>query len=75
MSTPDPDPSELDALVRVCRQAEARADAAELDLERAHRLLDEYDIPRERREPGAREAEEYSLVGRLRLVLDDDEDE
>ena len=78
MPSPDPDPVELEAerarLVESQRRAEARGEAAELDLERAHRLLDEYGVPRERRDPGAREAVEYSLLGRLRLVLGEDEE-
>jgi hypothetical protein len=55
------------------RRAEARAEAAELDLERAHRLLDEVGVPREVREPGRRDPLELSLLGRLRLLLDEDD--
>ena len=51
---------------------EARAEAAELELERAHRLLDEYGLPREFQEPGAPRALEYSLHARIQLLLDDD---
>jgi len=58
---------------RALSRAEARADAAELELERAHRLLDEYGLPREFRAEGERDAIEYSLLGRLRLLLDEDE--
>jgi hypothetical protein len=53
--------------------AEARAEAAELELERAHRLLDEVGVPREFRAHGQRDPIEYSLEARLRLVLEDDE--
>lgn len=54
------------------RRAEGRAEAAELELERAHRLLDEVGVPREFREPGERDPVEYSLEARLRLLLEDD---
>ena len=49
----------------------ARLEAVELELERAHRLLDEIGVPREFREPGARDPMEYSLDGRVRLLLED----
>lgn len=55
------------------RRAAARAEAAELELERAHRLLDRYGVPREFRRPGDRDPTEYSLEARLRLVLEEDE--
>jgi len=51
--------------------AEARAEAAELELERAHHLLDEYGVPREFRQPGERDPTDYSLESRIRLVLED----
>ena len=57
------------------RAAEARAEAAELELERAHRLLDEHGVPREFRREGERDPIEYSLAGRLALFLEDDEEE
>ncbi len=53
---------------------EARAEAAELELERAHRLLDRQGVPREMREPGERDPTEYSLEARLRLALGADEE-
>ena len=56
------------------RRAEARAEAAELELERAHRLLDELGVPREFRSPGERDSTEYSLEGRLELVLNDEDE-
>ena len=52
--------------------AEARAEAAELELERAHRLLDEVGVPREFRAAGQRDPTEFSLEARLRLVLEDE---
>lgn len=55
--------------------AEGRAQAAELELERAHRLLDEYGVPREFRDEGEARWVEFSLVARLRLVLEADDDE
>ncbi len=55
------------------RRAEARAEAAELELERAHRLLDRIGVPREMREAGERRALELSLEHRVELVLEDDE--
>ena len=51
--------------------AGARAEAAELELERAHHLLDEYGVPREFRQPGERDSTDYSLESRIRLVLED----
>ena len=59
---------------RRASRAEARAEAAELELERAHRLLDACGVPRELRARGERDAVEYSLEGRLRLLLDELED-
>jgi len=50
---------------------EARAEAAELELERAHHLLDEYGVPREFRDHDQRDPTDYSLEARLRLLLDD----
>ena len=61
----------LDELARALQVAEARLEAAELELERAHRLLDQIGVPREYREDGERDPVEYSLEGRLRLVLDE----
>ena len=58
---------------RAARPDAARAEAAELDLERAHHLLDELGVPRERRLPGQRDPLEYSLLGRLRLALGEEE--
>lgn len=67
--------TECERLAAAGQRDAARADAAELELERAHRLLDEYGVPREQRAPGARDAVEYSLLGRLRLLLDEDDGE
>ena len=64
------DPSENERT----RRMEARLDALELELERAHRLLDDYGVPREFRVEGERDPVEVSLDGRLRLVFEDDED-
>ena len=50
---------------------EARAEAAELELERAHHLLDEYGVPREFHSPEQQGPLDYSLEARLRLVLED----
>ena len=54
-------------------RADGLAQATQLDLERAHHLLDEQGIPRTWREPGARDPSEYSLLGRLRLALGEDD--
>ena len=59
---------------RVHRIVEARLEALELELERAHRRLDEYGVPREFRQPGVRDPIEYSLEARLRLVLDEEDE-
>jgi hypothetical protein len=56
---------------RARRLAEARAEAAELELERAHRLLDELGVPRDFRQPGERDQTDYSLLARMRILLDD----
>jgi hypothetical protein len=50
-----------------------RAEAAELELERAHRFLDACGVPREFRRDGERDPAEYSLEGRLRLALEDED--
>jgi len=50
---------------------EARADAAELELERAHHFLDQLGIPREVREPGQRDPLELSLLARLELAFEE----
>jgi len=56
------------------RRAEARVEALELELERAHHLLDEVGVPRAYRAAGERDPTEYSLEGRLRLLLEDEEE-
>jgi hypothetical protein len=55
------------------RRIESRLEALELELERAHRLLDEFGVPREFREEGERDPMEYSLDGRIRLILEDED--
>ena len=57
---------------RALDKAEARAEAAELELERAHRLLDREGVPREYRAQGERDWVEYSLEARLRLLFEED---
>ena len=57
---------------RALRRAEARTDAAKLELERTHHLLDQVGVPREFRAPGERDPVEYSLEQRVRLLLEDD---
>lgn len=52
--------------------SDGRLEALELDVERAHRLLDELNVPRAREVPGQRDPEEFSLLGRLRLALEVD---
>ena len=54
---------------------ESDSDAAELELERAHRLLDECGVPREVRAPGQSRPVELSLVGRMQLFLEDEEED
>lgn len=66
--------AECERLAAARERDATRADTAELELERAHRLLDEYGVPREHREPGGREPFEYSLLGRLRLLLEDEDE-
>lgn len=56
------------------RRAESRLEAAELELERAHRLLDEVGVPRGFRAPGERDPVDYGLAARLQLLLDDLDD-
>ena len=50
--------------------AEAKADAAELELERAHRVLDSEGVPREFVPEGEKNYVEYSLEARIRLLLE-----
>ena len=53
--------------------AEAKSEALELELERAHRLLDEVGVPREVRDPSERDPLELSLEARIRMVLEDED--
>lgn len=57
------------------RDPEARAEAAELELERAHQFLDRLGVPRELREEGARDPLELSLLARLEWAFDSEEEE
>ena len=70
----DADPEALDQERALRLRAEARAEAAELDLERAHRLLDAWGVPREVRERGAKRPVELSLLGRLELAFEESDD-
>ena len=63
--------AEEDAREALAR-AQARLDALELELERAHRTLDAYDVPRAFRAPGERDPVEYSLHARLDLLFADE---
>jgi len=58
---------------RALHRALQRLEAAELELERAHHLLDQCGVPREQRVPGERDPLELSLEGRLRMLLEDEE--
>lgn len=55
-------------------RAEQNLEAAELELERAHRLLDTWGVPREESDPGGGRPLELSLEGRLELLPDDSVD-
>ena len=74
MTSRDADPATSDPET-ARRRAEARADAAELELERAHRLLDDVGVPRETRQAGERDFVELSLHRRIELVLEDAEED
>ena len=52
-------------------RALGKLEAAELELERAHHLLDTWDVPREQPDPEGGRSLELSLAGRLELLSDD----
>ena len=57
---------------RARAKAEARAEAAERELERAHRLLDHEGVLREYRPDGERDWVDYSLEARVKLLLEEE---
>ena len=63
------EPGEPDQLAR----ALGKLEAAELELERAHHLLDTWDVPREQPDPDGGRPIELSLAGRLELLSDEDD--
>ncbi|MFT7677477.1 MAG: hypothetical protein ACI8QC_001455 [Planctomycetota bacterium] len=54
-------------------RAQGKLEAAELELERAHHLLDTWDVPRELPDPDGGRPVELSLAGRLELLSDEDD--
>ncbi len=48
--------------------------AADLELQRAHRLLDDWGLPRELPDENTGHVVELSLAGRLELIPEDEED-
>lgn len=66
----DPD----DAAPNRARDPEARLAALELEVERAHHVLDEVGVPRSFRPPGARDPVDYALHARLELLFEEEDD-
>lgn len=54
-------------------RALGKLEAAELELERAHHLLDTWDVPRELPGPEGGRPIELALAGRLELLSDEDD--
>ena len=72
----------MDSVEETLRRLSAKLEAAELELERAHHLLDQWGLPREIESEEDGSHTELSLTGRLELLpdgeldfdeLDDDE--
>lgn len=53
-------------------RALGKLEAAELELERAHHLLDTWEVPRQLPDPEGGRPVELSLEGRLELLSDED---
>ena len=69
--------SELELSRQRATDLELKLDALELDSQRVHRFLDEFDVPRhlQAESPGERRQDtELSLLGRIELVLEDEEE-
>ena len=64
---------ELERLRSRVRELEGRESALDLELERAHHLLDQWGLPRELGEGPDGRPLELSLVGRLELLEDEPE--
>ncbi len=65
------DSPQHDQLRESLARAERDLEAAELELERAHRLLDTWGVPRECPDPDGGRPLDLSLEGRLELLPDD----
>jgi len=67
-------PTAHQELTEALAKSEGQYAAVDLELQRAHRLLDDWGLPREMPDPNTGHVNELSLTGRLELIPDDDED-
>ena len=65
----------MDSNDQALRRISSKLEAAELELERAHHLLDLWGLPRESESEDDGSRTELSLSGRLELLPDDEPDE
>ncbi|MCP5023524.1 MAG: hypothetical protein GY930_17365 [bacterium] len=62
-------------LTEALNKAQGQLEAAELELHRVHRFLDEWGLPRELADDHTGHVTELSLIGRLELIAEDAEDD
>ena len=67
---------ELESMRQRSAQHESKFDCLEIDTERVHRFLDEFEVPRYAENDDSRgsAAQELSLLGRVELVLEDEDE-
>ncbi|MCA9001278.1 MAG: hypothetical protein KDB61_05105 [Planctomycetes bacterium] len=70
-----PPTHELQQLQDALAKTQGQLAAVELELQRAHRLLDEWELPREMPDSRTGHVIELSLASRLELIPEGDSDE
>ena len=68
-------PSQIKDLTSALTKTQGQLEAVELELFRVHRMLDEWGLPREIPDEHTGHAIELSLIGRLELIADGDDEE
>ncbi|MDF1836942.1 MAG: hypothetical protein P1V35_03655 [Planctomycetota bacterium] len=67
-------PTAIQDLTDALAKTQGQLAAVDLELQRAHRLLDDWGLPRELPDPDTGHVEELSLTGRLELIPEDEEE-
>jgi hypothetical protein len=67
-------PTSIQDLTDALNKAHGQLEAIDLELQRAHRMLDDWGLPREAPDPNTGHPTELSLAGRLELIPEEDED-